>query len=75
MSDALGAADIRRMQKAGWAFEGSGWKVGNGYMVWATNPQGNLVLKLLADPEQEPEKWPEEPDANPMHPNQMELFK
>lgn len=74
MSDALGAADVRRMQKAGWAFSSSGLKLGNGYMVWAQNPQGHLELKLLADPEQEPEKWPEEPDTNPNHPNQMELF-
>lgn len=54
----LGEADLRRMQQEGWGLSDRGLKVGNGWLMWATNPRGNLEMVLVADPDDEPEKFP-----------------
>jgi lipocalin len=57
----LGRDDL---QRAGWRFPERGWvKVGNGYAVIATDPEGDYKLQIVSDPDKEPEKWLD--DAGP----------
>jgi hypothetical protein len=57
MSDTLGRADILRMQRQGWRFPHRGVRVGNGWMVVAVDPRGDYSPEIIADPDDEPEKW------------------
>lgn len=53
----LGRTDVLRMKREGWQFTGNAVRCGNGYLILATDPNGNYDAQVLADPEQEPEKW------------------
>lgn len=45
------------METEGWTFSDSALRVGNGWLMWCQDPAGNLKLQLLADPEDEPQKF------------------
>ncbi|HEX3818611.1 MAG TPA: hypothetical protein VHW03_10015 [Chthoniobacterales bacterium] len=55
----LGEADVVRLKAEGWSFQAGAVKVANGFVVLATDKRGNPDVLLLADPEKEPEKWPQ----------------
>lgn len=71
-AESIGAVELERMQREGWRFESSGVRVANGWMVMAVSPEGAYVPQILADPEDEPEKWPDA-SAEPAEIKQGEL--
>lgn len=58
MEQSLGYADVKRLEAEGWRFTDHGLRVGNGWLVWAKDPKGLWKIQLLADPDEEPEKFP-----------------
>lgn len=56
----LGCRELRALEAEGWGFDDQGLRVGNGWLVWA-HRAGEWRLLLLADPEEEPEKWRDQP--------------
>jgi hypothetical protein len=57
MSQSLGLKEIRQMEAEGWTFSDAALRVGNGWLMWCQDTQGNLKLQLLADPTDEPQKF------------------
>jgi hypothetical protein len=55
--NSLGRLDILRMQREGWRFPDHAVRVGNGWLFLAVDPSGNYDCQLVADPDQEPDKW------------------
>lgn len=53
----LGRLDIEKMKRDGWRFTGNAVRVGNGWTILAIDPDGNYDAQIIADPEQEPDKW------------------
>jgi hypothetical protein len=59
MNQGLGFQQVKQMEAEGWMFSDSAIRVGNGWLMWCKDPNGNLKLQLLADPTDEPEKFPQ----------------
>jgi hypothetical protein len=54
----LGRTEILRLQNDGWIFfSGGAVRVGNGWLLLALDPRGNYTVQIIADPNDEPEKW------------------
>lgn len=54
----LGRDDLLRMQREGTTFFGDGAvRVGNGWMMMTKDREGNYGCEVVADPDQEPDKW------------------
>lgn len=69
----LGLTDVRRMTGAGWRFCEGGVRTFDAWAVWAAEPEGDMKLVWLADPEIYPDAWPDEQLHQEQSP-QLELF-
>lgn len=60
----LGAADVKRMQAEGWSFADGGMRMADCWTCWCERGQERTIV-LLADPEEYPHLWPDEPHTSP----------
>lgn len=73
-TNALSFLEIKKMESEGWAFCTTGWvRVANGWMGFAIDPAGIHRPVLLADPTDEPDKFPAETIPEPSA--QLELIQ
>jgi hypothetical protein len=61
----LGLREVKKLEADGWRFSDRGIRLANCWMVWAQRPDGSIKFLPLADPEDNPELFPNAVTALP----------